>query len=122
MPALTPFQWFALAAVAALGVWRFLHDRKRPAPLTTEQIKDLRRKGALILDVRSPAEYAQGHVKGSLNIPLGELPGRLGELRKDKAILACCASGMRSGRAVGILARAGFAQVHNVGPWTTLKG
>ena len=111
-----------LAALAGFALWYFLgRNKHRPTSLSSDQIQDLRRKGAQILDVRSQGEFATGNIKGSRNIPLGELPGRMGELKKDKPILACCASGMRSARAESLLLKAGFTQVHNVGPWHTLK-
>ena len=102
------------------AVW-FLFLRGKTATLSTQDLQELRLKGALILDVRTPGEYGQGHAKGSRNIPLVDLPGRMGELQKETPILACCASGMRSGRAVGILRKAGFTQVHNAGSWSNLK-
>ena len=119
-PALTP-ETVLLAAGVVVAGFVFLRQRNRPAPLTPDQIKELRQRGAQILDVRSPGEYASGSIKGSRNIPLDQLGARMSELKKDKPILACCASGMRSGRAVGMLVKAGFTDVHNVGPWQTLK-
>ena len=120
MPHFSTSDLITLAVFAAGAVW-FLFFRGKTAALSPQDLKDLRLQGAVILDVRTPAEFAQGHVQGSRNIPLGDLPGRLGELKKETPILACCASGMRSGRAVGILRQAGFTQVHNVGSWSNLK-
>jgi phage shock protein E len=79
-------------------------------------------KGATIIDVRTKGEYATGHVKGSLNIPLDQLPNRLATLKnKDNAIITCCASGMRSSSAKNMLKNAGFSNVHNGGPWVHLN-
>lgn len=83
-------------------------------------IGQLIKDGAIILDVRTPGEYAGGHIKGSLNIPVDQLKNKLGSLKKDKAIITCCASGMRSASARGILRASGFAEVHNGGSWTNL--
>lgn len=81
-------------------------------------MKELIESGAIILDVRSKAEYAGGHVKGSLNIPVNELAANLKKLKdKDKPIITCCASGMRSAAARGILTDAGYTNVHNGGSW-----
>ena len=77
--------------------------------------------GAVIIDVRTTGEYASGHVKGSVNIPLNALPMQMAKLKKDKAIITCCASGMRSGSAKSILKSNGFAEVHNGGSWFNLK-
>lgn len=77
--------------------------------------------GALILDVRTPGEYAGGHIKGSKNIPLQSLHQHIGTIPKDKVIITCCASGMRSGSARSILKGNGWNEVYNGGGWTQLK-
>lgn len=79
------------------------------------------RQGARILDVRSPEEYREGHIDGSVNVPVQVLPTRLAALPKDKPIITCCASGARSETARRILAAAGFAEVHNGGGWRSLR-
>ncbi|SRR5579871_2165031 len=76
--------------------------------------------GALILDVRSKSEYAGGHIKDSMNIPLNELPAQLKKLKQEKTIITCCASGMRSASAKNILQSKGFT-VYNGGSWSGLK-
>jgi rhodanese-related sulfurtransferase len=78
--------------------------------------------GALILDVRTPGEYAGGHIKGSKNIPLQSLQQNLSKIPKDKVIITCCASGMRSGTAKSMLLSNGFKEVHNGGGWMSLNG
>jgi len=65
------------------------------------------RGGALVIDVREPAEYAAGHVPGARPIPAGQLPARLGELPRTAPVYVICASGNRSLAAVDILTRAG---------------
>ena len=78
--------------------------------------------GAQVIDVRSRGEYAGGHVKGSINIPLDELQNNLKKLKgPDQAIITCCASGMRSGSAKSFLKSKGFSNVHNGGSWLNLK-
>ncbi len=77
--------------------------------------------GAAIVDVRSPQEFARGHVKGSVNMPLDRLAKDAKRLRKDRAVITCCASGMRSAAAASQLRGLGFPQVHNAGPWTRLR-
>lgn len=85
-------------------------------------IGQLIREGAVILDVRTKGEYSGGHVKGSINIPLDQLGSSLDKLKnKEKAIITCCASGMRSASAKGILKRAGYQHVHNGGSWVNLR-
>lgn len=82
---------------------------------------DLVKKGAVIVDVRSKGEYAGGHIKGSINIPLPELQNNLNKLKKDKVVITCCASGMRSASAKSILKSSGFSEVHNGGGWMSLR-
>ncbi len=84
--------------------------------------KALVNAGALILDVRSKGEYATGHIKGSLNIPVDQLSAQVAKLGdKNKVIITCCASGMRSASAKSILQSKGFSSVHNGGGWTSLQ-
>lgn len=71
--------------------------------------------GALVVDVRSPGEYAGGHLPDAVNIPVSELSGRLAELPKDRALVLYCASGARSSRAAAFLRNAGY-DVGDVGP------
>jgi len=76
--------------------------------------------GAVVVDVRSPAEYNSAAAPGSLNIPLNQIQTRANELDPAKTILVCCASGTRSGIAMGILKQQGFKNVVNAGPWTNV--
>jgi len=84
--------------------------------------KALVEKGAVIVDVRTPGEYSGGHIKGSINIPLDSLERNLSKLKdKQKPVITCCASGMRSGRAKGILQSKGYENVVNGGGWSSLN-
>lgn len=81
-------------------------------------IGELLQNGATVLDVRTKGEYARGHVRGSLNIPLGELGSQLKRLKdKNHPVITCCASGMRSASAKSFLAAQGYTNVHNGGSW-----
>lgn len=82
---------------------------------------DVIARGAVIVDVRTPGEYAGGHVKGSMNIPLASLGSAMGKLKKDVPIVTCCASGMRSSSARSVLQSGGFREVYNGGSWFNLK-
>ncbi|MFA6282720.1 MAG: rhodanese-like domain-containing protein, partial [Desulfurivibrionaceae bacterium] len=64
-----------------------------------------------LLDVRQPKEYEAGHLAGAKLIPLKELPGRLGELEKEKPVIVYCAVGGRSKAAAQLLAGKDFASV-----------
>lgn len=81
----------------------------------------LAKEGAQIIDVRTPGEFQQGHIKGSVNIPLQVLSNQTTKIKKDKAIILCCASGMRSASAKEILLTKGFSQVYDGGGWTSLQ-
>lgn len=84
--------------------------------------KELVNQGAIILDVRSKGEYNGGHIKGSINIPVDVLSANLSKLKdKEKPIITCCASGMRSASAKSILKSNGYTNVHNGGGWMSLR-
>ncbi|MBS1729161.1 MAG: rhodanese-like domain-containing protein [Bacteroidetes bacterium] len=82
----------------------------------------LMREGAIILDVRSRGEYETGHIRDSINIPVDQLSKHISKLGdKNKCIICCCASGMRSGSAKRILDSHGFKSVLNGGGWRSLQ-
>lgn len=78
-------------------------------------------KGAQIIDVRTPGEYKGGHIRGSVNIPLDSLQKQLSKIKKDKPVITCCASGMRSQSAKTMLSANGFGEVYNGGGWMSLQ-
>jgi rhodanese-related sulfurtransferase len=91
---------------------------------TTEasfDVQALLQKGALIVDVRTPAEYNGGHIKGSLNIPLDQIGTKIAFLQNKKVpVITVCRSGARSGAAAGVLKNSGI-EVYNGGAWDTLQ-
>jgi len=91
---------------AAVVVW-LLFGRGGADAEAVQAIED----GALVLDVRTPAEFATGHVRDAVNIPVQELGVRIGELGEPRKVVVYCRSGMRSGRAAGVLKAAGFEVV-----------
>jgi rhodanese-related sulfurtransferase len=79
-------------------------------------------EGAVILDVRSHGEYVAGHIDGSVNIPVNKLSENLNKLKsKNSPIITCCASGMRSASAKGLLESKGYTKVINAGSWQSLN-
>lgn len=69
------------------------------------------------VDVRTPAEYASGSVKGSVNIPLSNLLAQIKKFKNKKSIVVFCRTGARSGSAKRILEQNGFENVINGGSW-----
>lgn len=84
-------------------------------------LKGIYQSGGQIIDVRTKGEYASGHIKGSVNIPLDSLKSNLNKINKNKPVITCCASGMRSASAKSILSSSGFTEVYNGGGWMSLK-
>lgn len=78
-------------------------------------------EGGVIVDVRTPAEFKSGHIKGSKNIPLDQIERSAHKLDSNKPVIVCCRSGMRSAQAMKILKQKGFIRVHNGGGWTNLQ-
>jgi len=74
-----------------------------------------------IVDVRTPFEFNEGNVTGSINIPLNEIVERVEELRNMQPLVLCCASGGRSGQATDYLVAQGFSDVFNGGGWTMVN-
>lgn len=109
--------YWPLVLLAGWFGYKWWSSRRVAALLPT-----LRSQGAVLLDVRSVAEYATAHAPGSLNIPLHELGSRLGEVTRDVPVVVCCASGTRSAMAAALLKRNGYPSVYNGGGWRTLLG
>lgn len=86
--------------------------------VTVQQLKDaLDAGGAIVVDVREPDEFAQGHVPGARLVPLQTVPGLVGELPTDEPVYLVCAVGARSAQAAMFLAQHGVDAV-NVGGGT----
>ena len=84
-------------------------------------LQEIISKGAVIIDVRTPKEFQAGHLNNSKNIPLDKLAESLSKLDKNKPVITCCASGVRSSSARRFLLSNGFTEVYNAGSWTSLK-
>ena len=78
-------------------------------------VKEKIAAGALVIDVRTAAEFRDGAYPGAVNIPLAILPAKLMELSRDKPVVLYCASGARSGQAMRLMKAAGFTDVINAG-------
>jgi rhodanese-related sulfurtransferase len=76
-------------------------------------VERLAGRGVHVLDVRQPGEWRHGHIRGSHNLPLMQLKGRLAAVPRDQTIVTVCASGHRSAAAARTLRRAGY-EVENL--------
>lgn len=109
--------WPLLLISAWFGI-KWFRSRK-----VLQKLPELRKQGAILIDVRSPGEFATGNAPGTINIPLQEMGQRLGEISSGVPVIVGCASGTRSGMAAMILKKNGHKNVYNIGSWTNfLKG
>jgi len=84
-------------------------------------LAQLIKDGAVIIDVRSKSEFASGHVKGSINIPLEQIAASAEKLKSHKHVITCCRSGNRSGMAKRTLESKGLKNVTNGGSWQNVN-
>lgn len=84
--------------------------------ITMEQLKIKVEKGAILLDIRSPQEYKESHLEGSILIPEYELKIKANEklLDKEQVIIVYCSSGFRSKKAQKLLGKMGYTNVYNL--------
>lgn len=100
------------AVIAALG---YLSFRSR-GDVSRAEARRLVEAGARLVDVRTPEEFAAGHLPGALNLPIQELERRMVELEpRERPIVVYCRSGSRSARAAHLLEKAGFGAIHDLG-------
>jgi phage shock protein E len=86
-------------------------------PMTQEQLLEHQAKHAdhlFVLDVRTPAEYAEGHVPGAVNVPHDQLASRLAEVPRDKDVVLYCRSGRRTALAADVLASHGYTRLSHL--------
>jgi phage shock protein E len=106
---------YKILVVLALLVagWFFLFRFGKTSPADAHRLVS---EGARLVDVRTPGEFAGGHLPGAVNIPLDTLEGRAGEIGREGApVVVYCMSGARSGSAARILKGKGFTAVHDLG-------
>lgn len=106
-----------LALISIAGFLVFLLTGPPPKNgIKGPEARRLAGRGAIVLDVRTPEEFATGHIAGALNIPIDDLRERLTELTsKDRPVIVYCQSGSRSIRAAKTLEKAGIP-VRVLGP------
>jgi rhodanese-related sulfurtransferase len=110
-------------ASGAMLMWPLVRRTSGGPWVNTAQATHLiNREDALVVDVREPGEYGAGHILGARNVPLSRLADAadLGK-RKDRPLILYCDSGDRSGKAISVLKKQGFARVVNlsggIGAW-----
>ena len=86
-----------------------------------EALVSLVKDDAFLVDVRTAMEFAEGHVKGSVNIPLDQVASNISKFKNKKHIVVFCRSGARSGQAKSILEQFGFTNVTNGGTWQQVR-
>jgi rhodanese-related sulfurtransferase len=104
--------WVGLGIVIVAAAAFLLLRSKTTAPteISAAQAYEKFQQGVFFLDVRSQAEWDQGHIAKSTLIPLDELQNRLNELPKNRDIVVVCRSGVRSKEGMTILQQAGFSR------------
>ena len=108
------------ASVIALAIVVIVYSIwKRSSQISTGSAVEHLKNGALLIDVRSPAEFSSGHLPNAINLPLGEIETELPRRVKDKnqVLLLHCQSGMRSGVAKTKLGGLGYTSAFNLGPY-----
>lgn len=87
-----------------------------PVEMRVEQLRDLLSAGTMptVLDVREPHETQLAPFAGAVEIPMGEVPARLDDLRRDEQIVVLCHHGVRSARVASFLEHEGFKHVANL--------
>jgi rhodanese-related sulfurtransferase len=100
-----------------MGLFSFLTGNNNNNVQLVQAIKD----GALLVDVRSPAEFRSGSVTGAINIPLDTITQQLSRFKGAKNIVVFCRSGNRSRMAEQILKQNGYTMVINGGTWQQVR-
>ena len=112
----------AVVIVAAIAIWYAMSNQQHDTTtntarrITPQQYQTTyASRDHLLVDVRTPEEFATGHIPGAVNIPLPSLPERMATLPHDRPIILYCSSGVRSREAAKILTQGGFSDVHDLG-------
>ena len=88
---------------------------------TNAVLKEIVNDRAFLVDVRSTSEFANGHIKGSVNIPVNEIQNHLAKFKNRKNIVVFCRSGARSSLAKAVLEKNGISEVTNGGSWQNVE-
>ena len=106
-----PVGWLA----GGMGAWRTAaKPLTSSGQISVHELKERVGRDIEVLDVRQPAEWERGHIRGAIHITAAELPKRFEEVPRDRAVAVICGSGYRSSVATSLLMRHGFERVTNV--------
>ena len=93
--------------------WPLLRSRVAGPALSTLQATQLiNSRNAVVVDVRTPEEFAKGSLPGARNVPVDKVGERMRDIKKDKPLIVVCATGNRSGRAAAQLRASGYGEVY----------
>lgn len=106
-----------ITLIVMFGIFNNLFVQNKDNEALTEAVKN----GSFIVDVRTPAEFASGSIKGAINIPLDKIQRQLIKFKGKKNIVVFCRSGARSSQAKSILNQNGFRNVINGGTWKNVQ-
>ncbi|QAU33264.1 rhodanese-like domain-containing protein [Janthinobacterium sp. 17J80-10] len=109
--------WLFAVLLASGGMLLFPHLQTRGRKVTLLEATQMINQGkTVVLDVRSSEDFAAGHIRNAINIPLKDLPQRLGELEKSRSknIIMVCQAGVNSARASAQLDKAGFKETYSL--------
>ena len=107
---------YALIAFFMFGIFKTLFSQG-----DSEGLRNALQKKALLVDVRTPGEFASGSVPGAVNIPLDRVEQSLSRFKGQETVVVFCRSGMRSSQALDILQRNGIKEVVNGGSWEKVR-
>ncbi|MDB5757161.1 MAG: rhodanese-like protein [Burkholderia sp.] len=109
--------WLVALALLSGGALLFPTLQRGGSRVSLLQATQLLNQGkSVVLDIRSPEDFAAGHIRDARHIPLKELKSRVSELDKfkSKSVIVVCSSGAQSARAASVLKSAGFGEVYSL--------
>ncbi len=106
-----------LIAIALISggmlAWPLVRGRAAGPAVTTLQATQLiNGRNAVVVDVRTPQEFATGSLPGARNVPVDKLGEKLPDFKKDKPVIVVCASGSRAGKAAAQIRAGGYGEVY----------
>ena len=112
--------WMLISVAVASGgmlLWPVVQGASGGSLTAAGAVQLINREKGVLIDVCEPDEYAQGHAAGAKNVPLSQFEAKLGEAVKNKTLplILICRTGSRSGRAVALAQKLGYANAQSLG-------